>query len=246
MRALSEPVDGEDDALPRPRLVAMAVASMLAPGILLTEGLHDRPVHWHVIGLGSIIISALVLARLGGLLAQVRQQAQQLAGLARTDGLTGLPNRRTWDHQLARATAVPGPLWVAILDLDHFKQFNDTSGHIAGDRLLRDAATAWQDALPADAFLARYGGEEFTVLLHGTAGEAYAVLAALAAVTPAGQTFSAGVAGWDGHEEPPTLVARADTALYEAKRGGRARVWPPPHDLGTVPAGSSVPGRSGV
>jgi diguanylate cyclase (GGDEF)-like protein len=244
MRALSEPVDTGDDALPRPRLVAMAVASMLGPGVLLAQGLHDGPVHWHVIGLGSIVISALVLARLGGLLAQVRQQAQKLAGLARTDGLTGLPNRRTWDHQLARATAVPGPLWVAILDLDHFKQFNDTSGHVAGDRLLREAAAAWRDTLPADAFLARYGGEEFTVLMRGEAGQAHAALAALAAVTPAGQTFSAGLAGWDGHEDPAALIARADAALYEAKGGGRGRVCTS-HLLGTAAADGGVPGLRG-
>jgi diguanylate cyclase (GGDEF)-like protein len=116
---------------------------------------------------------------------------------------------------------------VGLLDLDHFKTFNDTYGHPAGDALLKHAATAWRSTLPAGAVLARYGGEEFAVLLRGhTWQQAYAVLEVLRAVTPLQQSFSAGLVCWDGKEDPLALVARADEQLYEAKGGGRGRTSP--------------------
>ncbi|MCW2585906.1 MAG: hypothetical protein JWN55_1422 [Frankiales bacterium] len=233
MRDLHEPAREADQSLPRPRLLALTVAAVLAPATLLFEGIRDRPLHWQIIGTGSILISTLVLARMSGLFQQVQQQAADLAALARTDGLTGLPNRRTWERELLRACALARSggtsLTVALLDLDHFKAFNDTAGHTAGDRLLREAATAWRAALPADGFLARYGGEEFGVVLRGrSTAQMHAALEALLRVTPLQQTFSAGIACWDGTEDPEALVSRADTELYAAKRAGRARIMPPP------------------
>lgn len=109
-----------------------------------------------------------------------------------------------------------------MIDLDDFKRFNDQLGHPAGDRLLKDAAAAWREQLRTVDRLARYGGEEFIVLFHGAAIEtANEALARLRSVTPAGQTFSGGVARWDGRETSEELVARADRALYEAKNAGR-------------------------
>jgi len=109
-----------------------------------------------------------------------------------------------------------------MIDLDHFKQFNDEFGHPAGDRLLNYAATAWRGQLRTVDQLARYGGEEFIVLFHGADVEtACEALARLRSVTPSAQTFSGGVAQWDGTETPDELVARADRALYEAKNAGR-------------------------
>jgi diguanylate cyclase (GGDEF)-like protein len=114
---------------------------------------------------------------------------------------------------------------VALLDLDHFKVFNDSYGHPTGDLLLREAAAAWRAALPPEAFLARYGGEEFTLLFRGLDGAAaHAAVDRLRDLTPLRQTFSAGLARWDGTEEPAAALARADAALYEAKRTGRNRV----------------------
>jgi diguanylate cyclase (GGDEF)-like protein len=231
MRGLTEPAAVTDERTMRPRLVALTVASTLAPAALLVEGLRGRPLLWQVIAPGSILLAALVITRLGGLLQTIQRQATQLAALARTDGLTGVPNRRSWDMELPRALAgarTDGqPLSVALLDLDHFKHFNDTYGHPAGDALLKQAAAAWRSVLPAGAVLARYGGEEFTVLLRGhTAHQAYAVLEATRAVTPLQQSFSAGLACWDGREEPAALVARADEQLYDAKRAGRGRTMP--------------------
>jgi diguanylate cyclase (GGDEF)-like protein len=231
MRGLTEPAAVTDEARMRPRLLALTIASMLAPAALLIEGLRGRPLLWQVIAPASILLAVLVITRLGGLLQTIQQQATELARLARTDGLTGVANRRSWDMELPRglagARAHGQPLCVALLDLDHFKNFNDTYGHPAGDALLKQAAAAWRSTLPRDAVLARYGGEEFAVLLRGhTLQKAYAVLETLRAVTPLQQSFSAGLVGWDGMEEPAALVARADEQLYEAKRAGRGRTLP--------------------
>ena len=152
-----------------------------------------------------------------------------LDALARTDQLTGLANRRTWDdelpRELARARRNGEPLSVAILDLDRFKSYNDTYGHPAGDRLLRGAAAAWTERLRTTDLLARYGGEEFAVLLPGCDTAAAApVVEHLRAAVPDDETCSIGVATWDGDESCDALVARADAALYRAKDGGRDRV----------------------
>jgi diguanylate cyclase (GGDEF)-like protein len=153
----------------------------------------------------------------------------RLEASARTDDLTGLPNRRAWEQELprelARAKRDSRPVCVAMLDLDRFKRFNDDQGHQAGDRLLKQAASAWCEQLRASDMLARYGGEEFAVLLPGCAvADARLLLERLRVSMPEAQTVSAGVACWDGNESPIELVGRADSALYEAKRAGRDRL----------------------
>jgi diguanylate cyclase (GGDEF)-like protein/PAS domain S-box-containing protein len=152
----------------------------------------------------------------------------QLQASARTDALTGLPNRRVWDEdlerELARAHRHDGALCLAMLDLDRFKAFNDHHGHQAGDQLLTATAVAWRPVLRATDTLARYGGEEFAVLLpHSDEEGAMAVVERLLEVMPLGQTASAGVAVWDGTEDAGELLARADAALYRAKGAGRNR-----------------------
>ena len=89
----------------------------------------------------------------------------QLDGLARSDPLTGLANRRTWNDAITSAMRDQTALCVAMIDLDHFKQYNDEYGHAAGDRLLKASAAAWRSHLRSDDVLARIGGEEFAVLL---------------------------------------------------------------------------------
>ena len=148
---------------------------------------------------------------------------------ARTDDLTGLLNRRAWDEELsrelARADRSGAALCVAILDLDRFKLYNDTHGHQAGDRFLKQLSGAWSQNLRTGDILARYGGEEFALALPGTNLEhAQEMLDRLRESLPEDQTCSAGVCQWDGEESAEQLTARADTLLYAAKAAGRDRV----------------------
>jgi diguanylate cyclase (GGDEF)-like protein len=157
----------------------------------------------------------------------------QLTDEALTDALTGLPNRRAWDVQLAHALkSGPEPVAVAMLDIDLFKQFNDSYGHPAGDRLLREAAAAWKSEARSGDFLARLGGEEFALLLMGKDADAVlALVERLRARMPANQTCSAGIALRRDGDTPDELLARADGALYQAKASGRDRaVFPDSHD----------------
>jgi diguanylate cyclase (GGDEF)-like protein len=230
MRVLTEPAPDRREAMPsRARLVALTAGLMLPGVALLVDGATGGDVRWPVIGAGTLVLSVLVLMRMAGLVHVVQAQAVRLAALASSDSLTGAPNRRTWDLELSRACQVSREhgtaLSVAVIDLDRFKAYNDTHGHQAGDRLLREAVAVWTEMLPADALLARYGGEEFAVLFPGSGPEAAAaVLEELRTVTPDRQTFSAGVALWDPETDPATAIAAADEALYVAKRAGRDRV----------------------
>jgi diguanylate cyclase (GGDEF)-like protein len=149
----------------------------------------------------------------------------QLAGIASTDALTGLPNRRAWDEHLSQALAEDQQATIAMLDLDHFKEFNDTQGHPAGDRLLRETAAAWREELRAGDFVARIGGDEFALLLPNcNSTSAMEVVERLRLRIPGEQTCSAGISGQAlSDAAPDTLMARADTALYEAKTAGRNR-----------------------
>jgi diguanylate cyclase (GGDEF)-like protein len=230
MTALAEPAPDRIETAASGRRLAALAGGLTLPGIaLLIDGANGGTVLWPVIGIGSLLLSALVLIRMIGLLKVVQVQAVRLAALASSDALTGAPNRRSWDHELSRACLrsrdQQTTLSVAILDLDHFKAYNDTNGHQAGDRLLREAVAAWTDALPTGTLLARYGGEEFAVLFpDSNARTAATVLERLRALTPDRQTFSAGIAVWDPATDPATAIAAADEALYAAKRGGRDRV----------------------
>jgi diguanylate cyclase (GGDEF)-like protein/PAS domain S-box-containing protein len=163
-------------------------------------------------------------------LEQDRQQLfDRVQTLSQTDALTGLPNRRAWEQEveqaMARAHRNGRPLALAMADLDHFKRFNDAHGHQAGDALLAEVAVRWRGTLRVTDFIARYGGEEFALLLPDCPPEqALRLLDRLRTATPQEQTCSVGIAHWDGSEEADDLLARADAALYEAKRVGRDRV----------------------
>ena len=149
----------------------------------------------------------------------------RMADMASTDALTGLPNRRAWDSRLREALLAHEQAMLAMLDLDHFKDYNDAHGHPAGDRLLRETAAAWREELRVDDFLARIGGEEFALLLPATAaGDAAGVVERLRARVPYGQTCSAGVVARRPGETIDSLMGRADEALYASKQGGRDRI----------------------
>lgn len=180
---------------------------------------------------------ALVRARVRNHL-ELKAARDLLRTIATRDELTGLANRREFDARLesefARAARSGSPLAVAMLDLDHFKAYNDTHGHLAGDHALQRFARVLREGLrDGTDYAHRWGGEEFALLLADTDGPAaQTVLDRLRAAQSADElTFSAGIALWGaGDNTPPSeLVHRADLALYLAKRSGRdqARFWHP-------------------
>ncbi len=163
-------------------------------------------------------------------IAQEREDLiAEVQSLARSDALTGLPNRRAIDEvlprEMSRALRTDSPLCLAIVDIDHFKTYNDTYGHLAGDRVLRECAAAWDSQLRGADTIVRFGGEEFLVILpECEAFDAAEIVERLRAATPEEQTCSAGLAVWKPGESVDDLVGRADKALYEAKESGRDRL----------------------
>jgi diguanylate cyclase (GGDEF)-like protein len=161
---------------------------------------------------------------------------QRLAELAATDGLTGLKNHRHFRETLpvlvSLATRQEIPLSVLMIDMDHFKAYNDTFGHPAGDEVLRALAALLSTEVRQQDVVARYGGEEFAVLLPGAdEGSARLTGERLRAAVEShpwprrAVTVSIGAATLTpGEHDGQTLVDRADRALYEAKRRGRNRL----------------------
>ena len=175
-----------------------------------------------------MVIAGVAGFTLSELVRQREMLAARLERTARTDALTGLPNRRAWDEELEREILHAGrtetPLCVALLDLDYFKQFNDLHGHPAGDAHLKAVASLWRSRLRSADLIARHGGEEFAVLLTATDSvQARQLIEVLRDSVPLDQTVSAGIAQWDATESGAELFARADAALYQAKRSGRDR-----------------------
>lgn len=157
-------------------------------------------------------------------------QNADLTEQTRTDALTGLANRRAFAVALEQALQAGRPTAVAVLDIDHFKIVNDVHGHAVGDEVLQDVARVLRSASGGSGLVARYGGEEFVWLIHDR-GLNDAVLQCeylRESVEHTTQTLavttSIGVAAAREGENAEHLFARADQALYAAKRGGRNRV----------------------
>jgi len=172
----------------------------------------------------------------------LQRERTELQSIALTDALTGVANRRALEQSLTQAALRQRPsdrLSVLMIDIDYFKLLNDGRGHLAGDAVLREVATALQRALsrPGDV-LGRYGGEEFVALLHGTDSAGAAVVAErlragvekLRIEHPASPfgvvTVSIGLASAlrEDHLATSGLIAAADKALYEAKNAGRNQI----------------------
>ena len=156
-----------------------------------------------------------------------------------TDGLTNLSNRKSFDEAVNRACADPASTAsLAVIDIDHFKRFNDTWGHQTGDQVIRYVASVIGRAGDDPRMAARYGGEEFALLCPGemVAGIiaeleqmrqeiASRMLKRRSTNEDLGTvTISIGVAQRQPGESAMSLVGRADAALYESKRGGRNRI----------------------
>lgn len=186
-------------------------------------------------------------------------RAQKLQTEASTDSLTGVANRAHFDRrihaELERARRYKRPLCVALIDVDHFKKFNDVHGHPVGDTVLITVASVFGKNLRRSDVLARYGGEEFAFLLpestlEGARNKVDLIRRAIEATKlelpesrePTQLTVSAGIASFpdDGHTVD-LLIARADDRLLAAKRAGRNRVVIEDVEPGPSP-GSAVPG----
>jgi len=229
-----------------------AVLGLLAAGLVRGDGVAQGALWGTVAGWGALVIEGrpggLVLVS-GAAAAVVTGTLESIYSAAYRDALTGLPSRRALDETL---DALPTGAIVAMVDVDHFKKFNDTHGHETGDQVLR--MVAWRLAEVPDAKAFRYGGEEFTIVFTGLpVSEVMTKLErARAAVAgskfmlrsgdrPKGKegrtkrgrlegrhglsvTISIGVAVRKGNEIPASLIKRADDALYAAKDAGRDRV----------------------
>lgn len=166
----------------------------------------------------------------------LRQQNEELERLSASDSLTGLSNRRILTQRLSeellRSQRQSHSFTVLMLDVDHFKKYNDAYGHPAGDEVLKKVANILRNCTRAGDCTARYGGEEFAVLLSGKSGDTALQLAERIRTRVAAEEFvggkvtiSGGIAEFPHHgHTAEAVISSADEALYEAKREGRNRV----------------------
>ena len=233
---------------PRKRVVALAVASLMAPAVLAIEWLRGMPIDVPIIVGGCTVLFLLVIARLDGLVRLLSRALRAVEEQATTDQLTGLANRRRFHDRWASAlSASVGPTALLYIDLDGFKPVNDAFGHEAGDAVLVAVAERISSITRAGDVVARLGGDEFAVILPWTddvTADAVAqrILEVLAAPfdTPTRQVYigaSIGLITAITGAGPDSELRRADTAMYAAKASGRNRIHrdhapPPAEDAG--------------
>ncbi|HEU5262865.1 MAG TPA: diguanylate cyclase [Gemmatimonadales bacterium] len=170
------------------------------------------------------------------MVARLRSGREELQRLSLTDDLTGLYNRRylmeTLATEVRRSRRLQHSFAILIADIDHFKEYNDTVGHLAGDEMLRRVARILRESTREVDCVARYGGEEFVVMLPETGADEAAETAerirdrvAREALAGGTITLSVGVAEFPTHgDTPESVISSADSALYQAKREGRNRM----------------------
>jgi diguanylate cyclase (GGDEF)-like protein len=252
---LGSPAGGDDIHLCIPHLGAdgpIGLIHVIMPAAALPERGGDEAEEWGrelletAASLAHVVTPELLNIRL-----RDKLRAQSIR-----DPLTGLYNRRYMEESLGRELKRAGraerPVGVIMLDVDHFKRFNDEHGHAAGDTALREFGTVLQAQIRGGDIACRYGGEEFTIVLpeaslentRRRAEEIRVAVAALVVRLPDGKvvsiTVSQGVAAFPGHgESGETLLHAADRALYRAKRLGRNRV-----ECAEAPAAPADAGRA--
>lgn len=225
----------------RPLLFAAFVGAAVLLGEGLTAGISllvVGRVGWTALVIGfaaGLVTSAMAAVLFTTLLARIGELQGQLAHSARTDELTGLPNRRalfeTLAREIVRAHRRDGKLCVAFADLDSFKLVNDRLGHQVGDAVLREAGAALTSGLRAYDAVSRYGGDEFVLVLpetgvwegHAVAERIRETIAGRSFAGSVSLTLSIGVAGLEQGMDADALLSAADKALYRAKQAGRNR-----------------------
>ena len=246
MRRVDEPAPAGPPVVGRFRLGLLTVATLMAPVVLVVRKFQNLDVDLIVIASASTVLFLLVMVRMAGLIAAQRK-------LAITDGLTGAHTRgflqETLQVENARIHRHGTPVGLVLVDIDHFKQINDTYGHPAGDQALVEVARRIRAVSRSTDIVARFGGEEFAVLVTAATPGALAELAerirtsisaepvALAEGTAVPVTVSVGAACVPDHAgDTEQMVNAADEALYTAKRTGRNRVV-----LATEASGAAAP-----
>ena len=197
----------------RPRPWLFAHVLLLSGGFLLVQVWNPHLSSWV-----QAFVVATVIAAVTGMVSSL---AEGLRQQALHDSLTGALNRRGLEVLADAVAATAGrsdaPVAVALLDLDDFKGFNDSNGHVAGDVLLASLATAWRSELRATDLFARYGGDEFALVLPGSTPED--VLEIAERVRRRTEiAWSIGVTQWHAREDLYSALTRADSRLFEAKR----------------------------
>lgn len=224
-------------------LVGVALVMLARAIMTVAWGVDQNFLAPDLVQFGSVILHGALmgLATLGMVSIEVEQLQAELERLAMYDPLTATLNRRAfmleYEREVSRCTREKTGLALALFDLDRFKDVNDSHGHLVGDQVLRSVADRLRASLRGHDVLARYGGEEFALLMPGAdapaalAAAERARLAVGARPIEAGRlaialTVSAGVAVYAVNgADWESLLRSADAALYEAKRGGRNRVF---------------------
>jgi diguanylate cyclase (GGDEF)-like protein len=244
MRKLSEPAPDCKLEITTRRLTMLAGASLMAPAVLAIQAVRGEQLDIPVIVGSSVVLSVLVLIRMEGLIRNLKKTLAEREALqiqleyrALHDPLTGLPNRALFTDRLqvalSKTSRHGGAVAVLFLDLDSFKQVNDSLGHNAGDKLLREISGRLAACVRSHDTLARLGGDEFVLLLVDVDQRYTADVAQRMIETAkiphiidghrAQVSASIGIFLGQGGNNPDGLLRAADAAMYHAKRSGREK-----------------------
>ncbi|HLH13617.1 MAG TPA: EAL domain-containing protein [Solirubrobacteraceae bacterium] len=252
MRQLSSPGPTSDGRLTRARLALLTCASLTVPLLIVARAALHESLDLYVLVGSSAFMFALVLVRMAGIVHRNEELARQMVELTERsaqaelehqafhDTLTGLPNRALLRNRVAHALAGRRrerlPVAVLFLDVDDFKNVNDSLGHVTGDCVLQEIARRLQDCMRPVDTAARLGGDEFAVLVHDTDSELHAVEIAQRVIAALAQplalegrdvaiSVSLGIAFSDrdmvSGEDADELLRNADAAMYRAKENGK-------------------------